>query len=199
MDNRVEGLLTQDEPQKKERVMVSRNVKKSIRLILVACLSMFILYLDHITGPRIQFPILHVFPVVLASLWGGMIWGLGYSFVLPVARFTLLLVDSTARLDIMAFNTSLFILVLGLIAYLTPFVTHAKELTEEVDRYRRLLPICGFCKRIRTEKQSWIQLEQYLYAHADLDFSHGVCPECAERHYGVEASGAVGPDTFPES
>jgi sigma-B regulation protein RsbU (phosphoserine phosphatase) len=43
-----------------------------------------------------------------------------------------------------------------------------------------LLPICGYCKKIRDDKNYWSQIEAYLSAHADVHFSHGVCPNCFE-------------------
>lgn len=47
-----------------------------------------------------------------------------------------------------------------------------------------LLPICASCKRIRDdEKDSWHQIEDYIADHSDADFTHGICPECAQRLY----------------
>jgi len=42
-----------------------------------------------------------------------------------------------------------------------------------------LLPICASCKKIRDDSGYWNQLESYLHRHTDVDFSHGICPECA--------------------
>ena len=44
-----------------------------------------------------------------------------------------------------------------------------------------LLPICSYCKRIRSDKDYWQQMEAYISDHSDAEFSHGVCPECFER------------------
>lgn len=49
-----------------------------------------------------------------------------------------------------------------------------------------LLPICSHCKKIKDEKGKWHKLELYLYEHSEADFSHGICPECAEELYGDE-------------
>lgn len=46
-----------------------------------------------------------------------------------------------------------------------------------------LLPICSNCKKIRDDKGYWNQIEVYLHEHSDLDFSHGICPDCAVRLY----------------
>ncbi|MCI5135910.1 MAG: PAS domain S-box protein [Candidatus Electrothrix sp. AW2] len=46
-----------------------------------------------------------------------------------------------------------------------------------------LLPICACCKKIRNDHGYWEQVEVYIGAHSDADFSHGICPECAKRLY----------------
>jgi AmiR/NasT family two-component response regulator len=46
-----------------------------------------------------------------------------------------------------------------------------------------LLPICASCKKIRDDQGYWQQLEIYLHEHADLEFSHGMCPDCVKKLY----------------
>ncbi|BDU71756.1 hypothetical protein METEAL_09300 [Mesoterricola silvestris] len=46
-----------------------------------------------------------------------------------------------------------------------------------------LLPICAKCKKIRDDQGYWNQIENYLCAHADVDFTHGICPECSSALY----------------
>lgn len=58
------------------------------------------------------------------------------------------------------------------------------ELEEALARVKQLegvLPICMYCKKIKDDKESWQQLEQYLARHSDVMFSHSACPECFER------------------
>ncbi|HTB63461.1 MAG TPA: response regulator, partial [Opitutales bacterium] len=60
-----------------------------------------------------------------------------------------------------------------------------QELGEALGRVKTLsglLPICGFCKKIRNDRDYWLQLEDYLTRHADVKFSHGVCPQCFKVH-----------------
>jgi DNA-binding response OmpR family regulator len=45
-----------------------------------------------------------------------------------------------------------------------------------------LLPICSFCKRIRDDKNYWTEVESYVGRFSDAEFSHGVCPDCFEKH-----------------
>jgi PAS domain S-box-containing protein len=46
---------------------------------------------------------------------------------------------------------------------------------------RGLIPICATCKRIRDDDGAWNRLEEYISAHTDAEFSHGICPDCLER------------------
>ncbi|WP_136798992.1 MULTISPECIES: MASE3 domain-containing protein [Desulfosediminicola] len=59
-------------------------------------------------------------------------------------------------------------------------LTHALE---EIKTLQGLLPICSFCKNIRDDKGYWNNIESYLSVHADVEFSHGLCPDCAEKNY----------------
>ncbi|MFZ2657532.1 MAG: GAF domain-containing protein [Victivallales bacterium] len=53
----------------------------------------------------------------------------------------------------------------------------------EVKVLSGLLPICASCKKIRDDKGYWANLESYLTKHTDTQFSHGICPDCAEALY----------------
>lgn len=60
------------------------------------------------------------------------------------------------------------------------------ELREALDHIKTLqgfLPICAFCKNIRDDKGYWSQVEAYLSTHTDVQFSHGICPDCVKKHY----------------
>lgn len=60
------------------------------------------------------------------------------------------------------------------------------ELTEALAKVKTLsglLPVCASCKRIRNDQGYWQQMEMYIREHSEADFSHGICPECAEKLY----------------
>ena len=44
-----------------------------------------------------------------------------------------------------------------------------------------ILPICMYCHKIRTDKESWQRIEKYLSDHTEVQFSHGLCPECKAK------------------
>ena len=48
----------------------------------------------------------------------------------------------------------------------------------EIAELRRMVPICSICKKVRDDKESWSRVEAYFKEHWDIDFSHGLCPEC---------------------
>lgn len=56
------------------------------------------------------------------------------------------------------------------------------KLQEEVKQLEGLLPICSYCKKIRSEDNSWEAIEVYISSQTDASFSHGVCPQCYELH-----------------
>lgn len=49
-----------------------------------------------------------------------------------------------------------------------------------VKTLKGMLPICGYCKSIRDDSNYWHQVEEYVGEHADVAFSHGICPKCLE-------------------
>jgi hypothetical protein len=54
---------------------------------------------------------------------------------------------------------------------------------KEVKTLSGFLPICASCKKIRDDKGYWNQIEAYISEHSEAEFSHGICPECAQKIY----------------
>ncbi len=64
--------------------------------------------------------------------------------------------------------------------------TLIEELTAalaSVKQLSGLVPICSHCKKIRDDKGYWNQIEAYIQEHSEAKFSHGICQECAKKHY----------------
>jgi ligand-binding sensor domain-containing protein len=59
-----------------------------------------------------------------------------------------------------------------------------QEALANVKTLSGLLPICANCKKIRNDKGYWDQIEGYIQRHTEAQFTHGICPECAEKLYG---------------
>ncbi len=51
----------------------------------------------------------------------------------------------------------------------------------EVRTLSGLLCVCAWCRKIRDDKDQWVNMETYVAANTDASFSHGLCPECFER------------------
>ena len=103
---------------------------------------------------------------------------------LPSAPYLILLTARTGTADVIA----------GLEAGADDYVTkpfdpgelrariHVGERTlglmASIKRLTGLLPICSYCKRIRSDTDYWEQVESYISDHTDVRFSHGICPAC---------------------
>jgi PAS domain S-box-containing protein len=62
-------------------------------------------------------------------------------------------------------------------------IRQLQDTLSKVQKMSGLLPICSCCKRIRDKKGAWNVMETYLRDHFHIVFSHGICPECAEKMY----------------
>lgn len=63
-------------------------------------------------------------------------------------------------------------------------IRELKDALDKVKMLSGLLPICSHCKKIRDDEGYWSIVEEYIMAHSDARFSHGICPGCMEDLYG---------------
>ena len=54
---------------------------------------------------------------------------------------------------------------------------------EEVSALQGLLPICAWCKRVRDDDGYWGHIESYFESHSQMQFTHGICPECIAKYH----------------
>lgn len=144
-------------------------------------LALTILVLDYLSGPFIQFAILFVIPVILATWADGRTWGHVVAVGMPLTRLAFAAHWSSPDLLLLDILDHLLdvVILTGFV-----FVTHRFVMQERKIRVLQgMLPICGFCKRIRTEDEAWHQLEQFITANSEASFSHTFCPDCAKEHY----------------
>jgi phosphoserine phosphatase RsbU/P len=59
-------------------------------------------------------------------------------------------------------------------------VSELEAALSDVRRLSGLLPICCYCKAIRDDSDYWHRVEEYVTEHADVQFSHGICPKCLD-------------------
>ncbi len=166
------------------RAALQRRGPRLTLWYLIAAASVIFTYA---AGPFIQFPIAFVLPVALTAWFDGLDHALVFAITLPAMRlgfdFGLWTVPWSEGHSIT--NAAIRVSVLSLLAFLTSRVAmQHRALRREVAILRRILPMCSFCKKIRTPEDSWQSLEAYLSAHTDIALSHGLCPDCGRQHYG---------------
>jgi hypothetical protein len=62
-------------------------------------------------------------------------------------------------------------------------IRQLQEALANIKTLKGLLPICFSCKQIRDDKGYWNQIETYIHEHSDANFTHGICPACAQKLY----------------
>lgn len=162
-----------------------QHAKGIHQLLWWGLLAVLVLVIDYFSGPFIQLPILFLGPVTLASWYSGRLWGVAMAVVMPMVRIAFSAfwpVPWTITIAIL--NGLIQIATLAAFAFLVDQAAQKKALYEEVQMLRGILPICSFCKKIRDENDRWEPLEKYISSRSDAQFSHGLCPDCAEEHYG---------------
>ena len=50
-----------------------------------------------------------------------------------------------------------------------------------VQQLQGLIPICAWCRQVRSDGDFWEQVESYLARRSGLQFSHAICPTCRKR------------------
>ena len=60
-------------------------------------------------------------------------------------------------------------------------VTELRHALDQIKTLRGVVPICAWCKKIRDDEGYWKQLESYMREHTEAEFSHGICPTCADN------------------
>lgn len=144
-------------------------------------LSAGIMALEYYTGPYLQFAILLVFPVTLATVLHGLRVGIVLAACLPLLRLAFFVRwPLPSSLGLAAADALVDVVILAGTAILIDTMVRQEQ---ELRALKGLLPICSFCKRIRDERGGWRQLETYIADRSAARFSHTFCPECGQRHY----------------
>ena len=152
--------------------------------------------LDHVTGYELGFFVFYFIPISYAAWASGRLAG---GIASAVCTLAWLLIDLTSG---HAYSSPWFgawnagIRLLSFLA-ITFTVSRVKELWDaekalsaqlqeslsQVKELQGLLPICASCKKIRNDTGYWEQIELYLIEHSNVEFTHGLCPDCARRLY----------------
>lgn len=60
-------------------------------------------------------------------------------------------------------------------------VQELEDALAHIKRLQGILPICMYCHKIRTDRESWERIEKYISEHSEAVFSHGICPDCFKK------------------
>lgn len=69
-------------------------------------------------------------------------------------------------------------------------VRELQDALGEVKELREILPICMYCKSIRSDQNYWQSVETYLANHTKTQLSHGICPECYQNVFKPQLDSA---------
>jgi PAS domain S-box-containing protein len=59
------------------------------------------------------------------------------------------------------------------------------NLENQIKQLKGIIPICSYCKQIRSDEESWQQIDAYISEHYDAQFSHGICPNCFDKQMEI--------------
>jgi hypothetical protein len=95
-----------------------------------------------------------------------------------------MLISGLIGLIAISIGSTLFVkLTNPLIEKLSETIEDLKDALSRVKLLSGFLPICSSCKNIRDDKGYWNQIESYIREHSEVEFSHGICPDCKEKLY----------------
>jgi len=168
--------------------------KRSSVLVVSVFTLLFLGFLDYVTGYELGFFVFYFVPIAIAawkvgltssyliSILSSIVWFFGeiHSFH-PYSSVFFLFWNTVIRLFsflIIAYSTSKIRFLLEkereTSQALRDAVSHIKTLSG-------LIPICASCKKIRDDKGYWQRVEEYIEAHTNAQFTHGLCQECVDK------------------
>jgi hypothetical protein len=148
-------------------------------------IALVVLVIDFYTGKNIRFPILYIIPVGIAAWYNQKTVAYSLAVLLSLARFGFHVPwQETDSLSSSGINTGVRISTLALYAYLVDRTSwQTRELKKRVMLLEGILPICASCKKIRNKQGTYETMEKYISDHSKVEFSHGICPQCAQELY----------------
>jgi PAS domain S-box-containing protein len=61
-------------------------------------------------------------------------------------------------------------------------IVQLQQALDEVKTLQGILPICSYCKQVRTDENYWQAVETYVSQLTGAEFSHSICPDCYDKH-----------------
>lgn len=143
-------------------------------------------------------PIIYFTAVVYSAYRGGLGAGiisaamsLAYAlyFFSSPGEFMAYTPDNAIRMLVLAIFTPAITLMTGMLKMKHDRAIRERDATikelhralDELNTMRGILPICSMCRKIRDDDGSWKGIEAYIGGHSETRFSHGYCPDCAQK------------------
>jgi Ca2+/Na+ antiporter len=173
------------------------SARRSFLVLYAVCVVLLvsIFLLDLSIAPGVAVGVLYVV-VVLLSLWTPhnkvtLIFSLTASFLIIAALFYK---PEAVEMWKVVFNRAISLFAVWVTAILgiarkkieqqrNMIYGEREKAIQEVRVLRGFLPICSSCKKIRDDRGYWTQIEGYIKEHSEAEFTHSICPECAEKLY----------------
>ena len=178
---------------------LAKNLERMVMAYRLSAALVFVLLIYELGmggGEGYAFLWFYFFPIALFFMFGrkeGTIW----------VAATLAVMVAFLCFDLGAYDYGIgvsarFLLTYGIVTtvsfalessrayYYSALLNEKKALEEalsQVKTLRGLFPLCAYCKKVRDDRGYWNQIEAYVAEHSHADFSHGICPECAQKYY----------------
>jgi K+-sensing histidine kinase KdpD len=169
---------------------------RAFLLVTSLLLILLIGLVDYATGYEVSLSIFYLLPIGLTTWFVKKAYGVASAVLSAVVWLLaeLALHHPYSALLIPYWNAlvrlGFFLIVVAILSRLERAFGEQRRLIGElraaidkVNTLSGLLPICASCKKIRDDQGYWNQLEAYLQEHSGIEFSHGICPECARKLY----------------
>ena len=127
-----------------------------------------------------------VFVIFLFDVTKNLTWFVGFPILGGDSRVRNDLATLAIMVAIASFPAASFFLIDEILQakrQLDEQVLKLQDALNHVKRLQGLLPICMYCHKIRTDQQSWQRIELYIMEHSEANFTHSLCPACAQEHY----------------
>ena len=62
-------------------------------------------------------------------------------------------------------------------------INDLKNALEQIKTLSGIIPICAHCKKVRDDAGFWQQVESYVEKNSTAQFSHALCPQCADKYF----------------
>ncbi|MDH3253273.1 MAG: hypothetical protein OEM41_10810, partial [Ignavibacteria bacterium] len=153
-------------------------------------------WLDYLTGYRIDFSLLYFLPVAYVAWFGTLGPAFGVSFFALITWYAADTLSGHISESTMAlvWNSSMragsLLVVTYVVHRLRVNLDRARTLNsmletslDQVSQLKGLLPICAWCHDVRNDEGYWESVDSFLQSHSHLEFSHGICPNCAAKYF----------------